>query len=833
MRPFFFYAKMKRAVSVFAALCVLASVFSACSSGEKSIVSEVPKEKFTLSYETTEANLDVFLENDSFDTILDAGPYYLGAQEPIQPVLIEYRKLRKQKINEAIRLTGEVFDTAVQVKNSLQPLKKAYVEMLATALPEAKDLQDEAREIAQILVESQVRQEGMIVTYNSIETPTENDAVTAELEFQKTMIAHGLHSAILEDLTQFTALATESYFALSESQNEIITQAAAKFDGEMAAIDNLNEPVKNMQEAADRLAFALMQINTAEHYIGLATYDYILQTLPEINEQIANAQPNENIEQTEIEYLTEYAAVYGDLATDAIARLLEVDQKFLIDLDASSTTAHTGLWFPKASAQGREYSEKAFQSLSPMDILKKNLIKGPKMAWNATKKAFQTTRKVAGAAVESINLNTKVVMDSFNAAWYGLDEKDRQDIMDQNLRELRDRQKKNRLGAPVYKEAENYFDDAEDLGKDIAEGGTEKIFGKGNTSWLFGQIGKTTVNMFTGFGKGTMKILNPDSTDGEIAEGFLDVGLSMIGGSKVIFKGSQVAKGSAKSFKIFGSKTINALEQFFKSNHIQNLKTISAEILQNKKLTKDMVKTLINNADEIAKSEVMQNQLKAASIKINQQFTELLKEGAETVFTNASKGAKESYKEFMEQSFKNSLQGYKDSLVKVLGESYIDYIDNLVANKADDMFKTLVKEYIDKGIIPGLSGPYDGLYRGELQGEDITIPLEFRVEGNAINGGLEYSMEGFTVTLDFSGGVDSAGKVTVDIGDGKFTLAGEDESLSCTLGGTVDGQIESGSLTYRGTLVGCTGTFWGQTPQVSNDPIDPLKISITKVAVIQ
>lgn len=833
MGPFFFYAKMKRAASVFASLCVLVTFFSACSSDQKPFDPKVPKERFTLSYDTTEANLDVFLENDSFDTIIDAGPYYLGAQEPIQPVLIEYRKLRAQKISEAILLTQEVFDSALQVKSRLQPLKKAYVEMLATALPEAKDLQDEAREIAQMLVESQVRQEGMIVAYNSIETPTDNAAVTAELEYQKTMIAHGLQSVVLEDLSRFTALATESYFAFSEAQNEIISQAAAKFDGEMAAIDGLNEPVKKMQEAADRLAFALMQINTGEHYIGLATYDYILQTLPEINAQIANAQPNANIEQADIEYLTEYAAVYGELATDATARLLEVDPKFLLELDSATTASHTGFWFPNASAQGKDYSEKAFQSLSPMDNLKKHLINGPKMAWDATKKAFQTTRKVAGAAVESINLNTKVVMDSFNAAWYGLDEKDRQDIMDENLRELRDRQKNNRLGAPVYKEAEKYFDDAEDLGKDIAEGGTEKIFGKGNTSWLFGQVGKITVNMFTGFGKGTMKILNPDSTDGEIAEGFLDVGLSMIGGSKVILKGSQAAKGSASSIKIFGSKTINALERFFKSNHIQNLKTISAEILQNKKLTKDMVKTLINNADEIAKNEVLQNQLKAVSIKINQQFTELLKEGAETVFTNASARAKESYKEFMEQSFKNSLQGYKDSLVKVLGESYIDYIDNLVANKADDMFKTMVKEYIDRGVIPGLAGPYDGLYRGELNAEEIVIPVEFRVESNAIQGGLNFSMEGLVVVLDFSGSVDQTGATAININSGTITIAGEDESLSCTLGGTVDGQIESGALTYRGVVVGCSGTFWGETPEMNNEPIDPLQISVRKVGDVE
>ncbi len=821
--------------SVFVCCSIFVSTLSACSKPEpeQATSPKPPTVEFTMGYATTDQNLDVFVANDSFDVIAAAGPYYLGAQEPIQPILIEYQALKKQKVDEAVKLTEQVFTNAIAVKQQLQPLKQAYVALIATALPEAKDLQDEAKEIAQILVASQLRQEAIIAAYTSIEMPTENSAAAANLEFQKTSLAYELQSAVTSDLAQFTALATESYFAFAEVENEIIQAAVSDFDEAMVAIEALNQPVKAMQQATDRLAFALMQINTAEHYIGLATYDYIAQTLPEITEQIADAQPSEHIEQADIEYMAEYAEVFGNFAQDATAALQAVDQEYLIDLDGIPVARQSFFSFPRASAQGRDYSNKAFQSLSPMDSLKRNLIKGPKMAWNATKKAYKTTRKVAGAVVESVNLNTKVAMDFFAGMWYDLDEKDRQDILDQNMRELRKRIKKDELGAPVYEEAENYFDAAEDLGKDIAEGGTEAVFGEGNLSWIMGQIGKTSVNMFTGFGKGTMKLLNPKSTGGEIAEGFLDVGLSMIGGSKVIFKGSQVASGSKRSLKIFGSKTINALEKFFKSNHLKNLKSISAEILQNKKLTKDMVKTLINNADEIAKNEILQNQLKAASKSINKRFTDLLKEGAETVFTNAGAGAKASYKEFMEQSFKNSLQGYKDSLVKVLGESYIDYIDNLVANKADDMFKTLVKEYIDKGMIPGLAGPFDGIYRGRLDAEGVMIPVQFRIESNAVSGNLEYSEKGIAVAIAFSGAVDGDGMVDISISSGSVTIAGEDESLTCGLAGTVDGQIESGNLTYRGALASCTGTFWGETPEVNGDPIDPLTISVSKVGVIQ
>jgi hypothetical protein len=48
-------------------------------------------------------------------------------------------------------------------------------------------------------------------------------------------------------------------------------------------------------------------------------------------------------------------------------------------------------------------------------------------------------------------------------------------------------------------------------------------------------------------------------------------------------------------------------------------------------------------------------------------------------------------------------------LLKTLGEGYIDYIDNLVASKIDDLIKAAIKTYID-------SSAFDGVY-------ELKMPL--------------------------------------------------------------------------------------------------------------
>jgi hypothetical protein len=143
---------------------------------------------------------------------------------------------------------------------------------------------------------------------------------------------------------------------------------------------------------------------------------------------------------------------------------------------------------------------------------------------------------------------------------------------------------------------------------------------------------------------------------------------------------------------------------------------------------------LIANSIEIEAKEGLKNELIQASMKMNQEFLALLKQGKDTILTNAGEGAKKAYKEFVENAFEQSLSGYKDALKSVLGESFKDYIDNLVASKADDMIKGIVKDYVDQGVIEGintapdlknLSGPWG---EGTFTINEVIMTDEFKKE---------------------------------------------------------------------------------------------------------
>jgi hypothetical protein len=301
-----------------------------------------------------------------------------------------------------------------------------------------------------------------------------------------------------------------------------------------------------------------------------------------------------------------------------------------------------------------------------------------------------------------------------------------------NYKKIGDNFKAGKSGTEILKTATGYFDSAEEAGGKAASSVVESTIGKGWTSWMAGQAGKLTVNLFTSLGKGITKVSNQDSTPGEVVEGTLDIGLSFIGGSKVIASSSQIAKGSKEAVKLFGEKGINFLGSTLFKGDLKALKGMTADILKNTKLTPEQVSQLITNAIDIEIKEGIEKELATISKNLNQKFLDLLKEGGATILENSTTGAKEAYKEFVQKAFENSLKGYKDALLAVLGKDFTSYIDNLVANKADDLLKETIKNYIDNGIIPGMAPELKDLAGkwgdGSMLVTDVIATDEFKAQ---------------------------------------------------------------------------------------------------------
>ena len=106
-------------------LCLFAvSVFSGCGGGG-STPAAVPEKPISFDVNTyTAKGMDYYTQNDTYDMLAAAGPYYMPDQELDQPVFTEYDKLRAAKIEEAKKLTMELVDAAKEAESKLKEAPK-------------------------------------------------------------------------------------------------------------------------------------------------------------------------------------------------------------------------------------------------------------------------------------------------------------------------------------------------------------------------------------------------------------------------------------------------------------------------------------------------------------------------------------------------------------------------------------------------------------------------------------------------------------------------------------------------------------------------------------
>jgi fructose-bisphosphate aldolase class 1 len=162
--------------------------------------------------------------------------------------------------------------------------------------------------------------------------------------------------------------------------------------------------------------------------------------------------------------------------------------------------------------------------------------------------------------------------------------------------------------------------------------------------------------MFTGLGKGIYKIADKEASAGQIVEGMLDVGLSFIGGSKVIVKGSQAMGASKDIAKRSAQKAFNYLQQMAKNLEKTELKTVTSELLKNSKLTPSQVASLITTSLEMEGKQAVATQLKVVSAELNKKFTDMLKQGVKGIYGNMTDDAAKSFKEFVKLNMESSLK---------------------------------------------------------------------------------------------------------------------------------------------------------------------------------
>lgn len=615
-----------------------------------------------------------FLNGDEFDTYVIGGPYYMWNNQLEWAGLDEYEKLREMKIEEAIKLTQETFDINKKLTIELDKYKENLAYIWGTLIKEDSEAKNEENLMAEFLVEYKIKEEGLVLYYESLDSESEIPAIKANIEYCKTVATVQLANIVIEDINYIMSYASVIVDKYENSNNENIKKAIKEFDNEMNELQTSLDLTRKLQINVDAIDIALKQLEAAEYFIGMASISSIETKIPEIKSLIDNLTPNNQITQEDINFYKEYLQFFQNYVDGYKSTIWVLSPPELPDTAYVPTP-----FFQEAEAWVESYWDSAMNSLKNGA---KTVIK-----WGATivdkwltrswvKDKYQKAKKTLGIWIGSLNAVSKSGFDMYFGRSNGLERKEIWKSIMENFKKFDDSVKKWNAGAEVYKTAGDYLAGIDEAWEALAEGAIEKVIWKWYTSKLAGVIGKSAGNLFTGFGQGIYKVANPDSSEWEIAEWILDIWLSVVGWSKTLAKWSQVLKWAWATTK-----------QLWK-NGIEYIG----------KLSKPGMKDLISNSLKKTISDWLEMNMKKLTSKLTDGFTNAMTAGWKQLWTKIPKTMNTSYKDFVKKTFKNTLGDYVKAVKGVIWSNPLDFIDNVVGNEADNFIKGLVKEAINETI---------------------------------------------------------------------------------------------------------------------------------------
>ncbi len=690
---------------------------------------------------TVETGIARYTENDTFDTLAAASPYYLGNQPSELPGLIQYETLKQKKIDEAVKLTDDLVQAAKELKSKLEPYKSAYIDFVAITQEKEKRVQKYAAESSGQILEYLITEEALIANYESIHPEQVNHLLTRTmLQYQRSQLAMQLGETVIRDVTYVVSGSSALYNVFTNTTDPDIKDQLPQFQAQLEKIDQMNVLIDQVVGNQLYLAIALKQLETADYYMTQASLEFINQGMPEIKAEMAKITANDILNTENVEAINEYGSVIETFMDDLQKNMDSVDTSTFFPADQTSKTA---LWGIDQTMAGYAPAESQ-KLLGAYSVLTKPaqdqqlpstwskiggaLKAGASFTWSGIKSGFSKAQTGVGVTLDTLSAGTKSIFDAGFGLANGNSVTEVTTEIAGNFKKVGDNYGKGTSGSQVLKDAGKMLKGAEEAAGGAAEAGVEYVAGKGWTSWAVGGITKTTVGMFTGFGKGIYKLADKQATTGEFVEGMLDVGLSLIGGSKVIVKGSQALSGGKELAKWSAEKAFNFLKVMGNKLEQGQLKAMTAEILKNAKLTPNQVLSLISNSLEMEGKAAIAAELKAISAEMNERFGALVKDGLKTILANLKTVPGKSYSKWVSTAFEDSLKGFKDAMIARLGEGYKEYIDNLVAAQMNRLIKTAIKEYVDALTAPTLqeiAGTWD---KGTMVITDVIVSEEFRAQ---------------------------------------------------------------------------------------------------------
>ena len=774
---------MKKALSFFTALLI---TMSGCF-----LTSEAPPpEPLSFDTEMTESDISFFTEGDDIETLLASTPYYISAVGLSMPAFKQFDELKRAKVQEAQNLTDELYAKAQELESQLIAYKVAYHQFISVAYDHEPKVEDFAQDAAGQFLEFNLKEAAAKLKIENTEKQNSADPlISSFFEYEKTTATLQFIGALYHDLGFLFGNSGQLAAAFESHENAEITAALGTFNNQMGKIEELNTILTTLNQKSAELDMALKQLDTAEYLMGQASLAFMQEQMPNLKAQLATLQPSEQLSAEDIEFITEYTGAFETFANELDSVMSQADKSDLLPVPSST---QTGL-FPTAHAGFTDTMSSAFDVLGQGAGM---MLDGAVVVGKGAKLAWQGSKTTVGVGLDILDAHAASVFDVGFGLYSGEEMKSIGNRVVENYVQVKDNFEKGASGSKVLKTAGQYFDNIEDsVDKNVAATVTgyvgEGEIGKG-TSWLAGKVAKLTTGMFTQLGKGIYKVADTQATTGEVVEGMIDIGFSFIGGSQVVLKTSQGAKGGWEGIKLLGKKGINFTKDSWNKASIANLKGIYAQAVAQG--GDDAARLIATLGDDIARREALSETLDAARQALSDDIGKAVKEAGETVFENLKKNAPKSYDDFVKTMYGDDtllgfIQGMKSAIDDVTGTTLRDYFDNLAGNVIDDLLKGAIKD-VTESIFGKLGGTYSGTL---FIDEGVTLPIALEVDGPIITGNMNTTLEidflgeplSIVITANIKGAVDEKMKILCNI-SGSAMAGGDTIHFTGSFDGTVD-----------------------------------------------
>lgn len=774
---------MKKKLLVILAVIVLVVVILLVL--PKGLLGPRSKDPFTFDYETDKASISGLTENDEMATLLACSPFYPGAKQYSGINTTDFDRSRERKVQEIIRESNDLAENAIKMKSDMDQLRTTVMTYLTVCMKSDPTAEKYVRESGKRILTLMTKEAVAEAQFKSYSTDSQNAFTKTYIQYLKASKAVQLGTLYMEDLNNMLVIAALGVDGAAVSAKPAIKEAGTKLDQAMGEFDGLMNQSSELMRGIYSIQYCFKQLQTGDYYYALSAVTFIRQSMPKLKETAAGLKPNKYMDEQAIASTKDYLRKFDNLSIEM--------QKYLDSIPKDSLV-QVSLYQPGsgyAVAQGSEVAASPYTlaakgnaalSSRVADGISSIFSAGASVAkagWSGIKTTVHGIQSTVGLGVDIAGTGVANITRIPVGMYYGNTLKECWTDMEANSQQIITNWKNNQSGSSTMRTAKSYFDSVDDGGEYVVSTGVEKTIGKGWISWGTGKVGKAVVGIFTGLGKGIALVGNRDANTSDYVIGTIEIGGAMLGGSKLVIRGTQLpgmVKGLAQSSWIGAKGAWNTLgkmlTQLDKNEMTALIREAAARGMSSPGLTA-----------RVAIADAMIAAANSANAALKAEFRNIIQTGVSAGWANFNATLRSSLNEFVRKQFTANMRG----VLSIIGDTPGEFVDNVVAQWADDALKSMVDEVMAE---PPQPAELKGLWTGKTLITAVTVPEpseKAKKEGCNFDEIKKLKGQNCATSVNMSGSPSGSGQATVNIAfkagkgqpfSGRYTYSNGDVSIT-------------------------------------------------------